>query len=360
MRPFPSFGSGPEVPGTHAIRVGSTTGQEKAPVEVSMGGSPIILVLGVRGSGKSTLVRCIAHQTAQIGCPTLVMDFQGNWRLGSLPAGDTRPVQRLLMGPGPLRDYLPVRLPIGVLTVDDFAALLGLGTSGKSPQCRLLASAIESLGAEWSLAELISAAEGLAWHQGVASALISKVEHLQRLRILSEKPVDQPLDLDAMDGLTILDVATAGMDIQTSVGLVVGRLVAAWARQRSFAAGGLSDLPRMVLVLDEAQRCFSDPSASVAWQNLALSCREWGVSVVAATQRPAAMPPGIRTQAEVVISGELRHGEDLRAACDLFCDCPPSALRRALTRFTPGQFYGRGLVSSPKRSVVFKGASAGD
>ena len=266
--------------GTYRARDGS----DGAPVHLDLAHPHAALVVGKRGSGKSYTLGVLAEELADApGVAPVVCDPMG--------AFSTEPSARATVAhrPSIRADHLSPRT---------WCDLLDL-----SPE--------DAVGA-------------LVWHAaGSAETLDGMRSHVVNARAdrATRRAAANHLDLaatwgafdaaglttdDLLDGqATVLDLA--GMDRAAANAVVRGVAESLYER---CVAGSPPNLPW--LLVDEAH-VFFDGVAAPGLRTVLTRGRQPGVSLVAATQRPAALPPVAVSQADLLVAHRLTARDDRKA-----------------------------------------------
>jgi hypothetical protein len=262
------------------------------------------LVVGKRGTGKTHTLGVVAEAAADTaGVAPVVVDPMG--ALGGLAALGT------VQTPSVRADAVPPR---------EWPGLVGLDpTGGPGSLVWRAASARETL-------------DGIAAHvDGSDGAPVPRRAATNALRLAASWDVFDPAGLDAAalasPGATVLDCA----DLPDAAARAV---VAAVARALYDArvASRVARLPW--LLVDEAHAFLDGGAADAALRTLLTRGRAPGVSLVAATQRPGALPSVARSQADLLVAHRLTAEPDvaaLAAATPTYLD---GSLRERLPRET--------------------------
>ncbi|GGJ02367.1 nucleotidyltransferase [Halobellus salinus] len=301
--------------GHHRARDGSRGG----PVAVDFDRPHAGLVVGKRGYGKSYTLGVLAEAAARThGVAPVVIDPMGVFcGLAAESAADADPVPaRVVTDPTVRADAVPP---------ERWPALVG-------------ADADDPVGA-------------LVWHAASTAVTLSEMRSVvadadadpatvraagNRLRRAAAWAVFDPdgLDTRALAGgeATVLDCS--GLDDAPANAIVAG-VAAALYRSRVGAAGGSgaaeSTIDRLPwLVVDEAH-AFLSGVASAPLHRILTRGRAPGVSVVAATQRPSALPDVAVSQSDLRIVHRLTAGPDL----DALAAADPAYLDEALSESMP-------------------------
>ena len=263
----------------------ATDGSRGAPVALDLEHPHVGLVVGKRGSGKSYTLGVLAEEIgATPGLSGIVVDPMGAFT-GLASASDARVVSE----PTIRADAIP---PAGWCQLLDLDPATGAGA--------LLWRAVATAS---TLPEMRSAVDS----PGVPAETRRAV--LNHLELVAGWETFDPSGLTAADlqsdGVTVLDTAGTPTAAQAAVVFAVARGLYDRALQSD------SD-PLPWLLVDEAH-AVADTVASRALRTLLTRGRHPGVSLVLATQRPAALPPVAISQADLVISHRLTAGPDVDA-----------------------------------------------
>ncbi|MFB6170897.1 MAG: ATP-binding protein [Haloarculaceae archaeon] len=257
--------------GHYRARDGSAGGR----VGVDLDGPHAVAVVGKRGSGKSYTLGVLAEEVrATDGVVPVVLDPMD--ALGELP-GAGRPAPRVRATALPPRSW---------------PALLGL-------------DAASSAGAlVWQAAEAAETLAGMRAFVDEATATGGAARAAaNHLRLAASWGVFDPDGLTAdrlTDGATVLDCSGLARAPLNAVASVV-----ATALFEAGAAGG----PLPWLLVDECHALF-DGVAAPALERLLTRGRQPGVSLVLATQRPAALPDVAVSQADLLVAHRLTGAAD--------------------------------------------------
>jgi hypothetical protein len=249
-----------------------------------------MLVVGKRGYGKSYTLGVLAEELARVeGVAPILVDPMGIFDTLTEPA-DGEPVQATVVDN-------PTVAP-DVLDPKSWCSLLGL-----SPE---------------------SGAGGLVWKAAGEASTLDKMKASVRETTATDRDVRSALnhlnladswgvfDSDGLDsetlaggGITVLDVSELNGAPMNAVCRGVGEALY-WAR----LSGTVDRLPW--LLVDEAH-AFFDGVAESAMRLLLTRGRAPGVSLVAATQRPSAIPDVGVSQSDMLVSHRLTAADDLGA-----------------------------------------------
>ncbi|MFC6826789.1 ATP-binding protein [Halopelagius fulvigenes] len=281
-------GSGPSVRfGRHRARDGS----DGAPVAVDVDRPHAALVVGKRGYGKSYTLGVLAEGAARAsGIAPVVVDPMGVFDGLAASATDGPPVPaRVVRTPRVRADAVP---PSAWPTL--------VGCNGNSPVGSVVwraAAATETLAA---MREFIADADAPAATVRAAGNRLSRAEAWA---------VFDPdgLDADELAGgeATVLDVSSLDPAPMNAAAYAV-----ASGLYDARVSGTVDRLPW--LFLDEAH-AFFDGVAGPALETILTRGRAPGVSLVAATQRPSALPDVAVSQADLRVIHRLTAGPDIDA-----------------------------------------------
>ena len=267
-------------------------GSTGAPLYVDTDGPHAVLVVGKRGYGKSYTLGVLAEALARTrGVAPVVVDPMGAFDgLADGARADTSPVPASVV-------VDPTVAPSSV-DPQSWCAMLGLAPD--------------------------SGAGGLVWQAAGASASLSEmVEHVadtdtpqaDRRAARNHLTLAASWGIFDTEGLSAADLATEGATVLDVSGLdpapmnAVVRGVAA-ALYRARTEGAITRLPW--LLVDEAHTFF-DGVAGPALDRILTRGRAPGVSLVAATQRPSAIPDVGISQSDLLVSHRLTAQGDLDA-----------------------------------------------
>jgi DNA helicase HerA-like ATPase len=287
-------------------------------VALDLDGPHAGLIVGKRGYGKSYTLGVLAEGAARAdGVAPVVVDPMG--AIGGLAAGDQIPAR---VEPRP-------QVRAGALPAPAWPELLGLDPTG--PAGGLVWLAASECG---TLAEMRDRVAGADADPAVRRATRN------HLRLAASWDVFDPDGLDAAalcdGGATVLDCS--GLDPAPANAVVA--VVA-----RSLYAARVDDRVRRLpwLLLDEAHAFFGGAAAS-ALRTVCTRGRTPGVSLVAATQRPGALPDVAVSQADLLCSHRLTAEPDV------------TALARATPTYLEGTLRER-LPAAPGAAVVVDDAT---
>jgi hypothetical protein len=265
----------------------ATDGSDGATVGLDLDRPHATLIVGKRGYGKSHTLGVLAEDAARAaGVAPVVVDPMGEF--DGLAVGDTVPA-RVVDSP---------TVPAATLPPAAWPSLFGL--SPTDPVGALL----------WDAAATTDTLDGMVTHVGTAA-----VDDGVRRAAHNHLGLADTWDVFDPDGLapatllsgtaTVLDCA--GLDDRAAAALV--RAVALGTYE-ACVDGRPERLPW--LLLDEAHSFF-DGVAAPALETVVTRGRTPGVSLVAATQRPGALPPVAVSQADLLIAHRLTAVADVEA-----------------------------------------------
>jgi len=301
--------------GHHRARDGS----RGAPVAVDLDRPHAGLVVGKRGYGKSYTLGVLAEAAARTrGVAPVVVDPMGVFRgLAAGTGGDADPVPATVVAEPTVRaDAVPP---------ERWPALVG-------------ADADDPVGAlVWHAASTASTLSGMRAVVADADADPATVRAAaNRLRRAAAWEVFDPDGLDARalagGAATVLDCA--GLDDAPANAVLAGAAAALY-RARAGEHGGSGAAEPTVdrlpwLLVDEAHAFFSGV-ADAPLRRILTRGRAPGVSLVAATQRPSALPDVAVSQSDLRVVHRLTAGPDL----DALADADPAYLDRDLAGAVP-------------------------
>jgi len=290
--------------GTYRARDGS----EGAPLSLDLDGPHAALIVGKRGYGKSYTLGVVAEELARApGVAPTIVDPMGVFATLAEPA-DGKPV------PATVLDS-PTVSP-SALDPRSWCALLGL--SPESAAGALLWQATADASTLEGIRERLEAADAPATDRRAAR---------NHLDLAASWGVFDPAGLTATDlagpGVTVVDVSGLADAPMNAVARGIGETL-----YRARIDGTIGRLPW--LLLDEAHTFF-DGVAQPALRTILTRGRAPGVSLVAATQRPSAVPDVAVSQSDVVISHRLTARADLEA----LERARPSYMNASLAERTP-------------------------
>ncbi|MFW5903450.1 MAG: ATP-binding protein [Halolamina sp.] len=263
----------------------ATDGSRGAPIEIDLDRPHVGLVVGKRGSGKSYTLGVLAENVeATPGVSGIVVDpmsaFAG---LTELEDG------RIVTDPTISADAIP---PKG------WCALLDLDPAS-GPGALLWRAAATAT----SLEEMRRAVDTAGVPQATRRAVLNHLE------LAASWGTFDPDGLTAADlhtgGVTVLDTASVPRAAQAAVVYAVAQAIYDHALQSDTG-------PLPWLLVDEAH-AITETVAGRALRTLLTRGRHPGVSLVLATQRPAALPAVAISQADLVLSHRLTAGPDVDA-----------------------------------------------
>lgn len=265
-------------------------GSAGAPVGVDIDGPHVGLVVGKRGYGKSYTLGVLAEELARgKGTAPVLFDPMGAFRT-IVDGSDGTPV--------PAQVIDQPRIRAGAIPPRSWCTLLDL--EPKSAPGALV----------WRAATDADTLEGMrrSVHDSDASrdAIRAALNHLE-LAASWEAFAADGLDATTLSGteLTVLDCSGLDDAAINAVGLAVARAL--------YDARIQADVDRLPwLLVDEAHALF-DGAAEPALRTILTRGRQPGVSLVAATQRPGALPDVAISQADVIVAHRLTARSDRNA-----------------------------------------------
>jgi hypothetical protein len=296
-------------------------GSDGAPVGLDLDGPHAALVVGKRGYGKSHTLGVIAEAPARAaGVAPVVVDPMGALA-GLADPADGAPV--------PATVIEEPRVRADALAPRAWPALLGLDAAGAVG------------GLVWRVAAEAATLDGM-----VTAVAAADAEPAVRRAAHNHLDLAASWGAFAPDGLEATDLATGGATVLDCAGLgaaptnaVTGAVASALYDAR--VTGRLDRLPW--LLVDEAHLVL-DGAAGSALRTLLTRGRAPGVSLVAATQRPAALPEVAVSQADLLVAHRLTARDDVEA------------LARATPTYLDGRLRDR-LPTVPGAAVVVDDAT---
>ncbi|MFB6081144.1 MAG: ATP-binding protein [Haloferacaceae archaeon] len=294
-------------------------GSDGAPVSLDLDGPHAGPIVGKRGYGKSHTLGVLAEGAARAdGVAPVVVDPMG--AMGGLAATDAGPPARFVDRP---------RVCAGALPAPAWPELLGLDPTG--PAGGLVWLAASERGTLSAMRDRVAAADADPAVRRAAT---------NYLRLAESWDVFDP---DGLDAAALCDGAATVLDCSGLDPAPANAVVHAVARGLYAArvAGEVRRLPW--LLLDEAHAFFAG-AAAPALRTLCTRGRAPGASLVAATQRPDAVPDVALSQADLLIAHRLTAGPDV------------AALARATPTYLEGTLRER-LPAAPGEAVVVDDAT---
>jgi hypothetical protein len=317
-RPHPSA-----LPTGRLGRYRATDGSAGAPVGVDLDHPHVGLVVGKRGYGKSYTLGVLAEATARAdGVAPVVVDPMGVFAGLAADATPSDPARDVTspasVDPVPAAVRRPTVAP-GALPARAWPALLGLARD--SPAGSLCQHVAGRAPADATLAEWAArAADGDATRAARRTVC-------NELRRAADWGVFAPDGLRAADLLageaTVLDCSRLSDPALNAVVRAV-----AVGLYRHCVRETPARLPW--LLVDEAHACF-DGIAGPALETVLTRGRAPGVSLVAATQRPGALPDVAHSQADLLVAHRLTATPDI----DALEAVSPTYLRGSLAERLP-------------------------
>jgi len=311
-------------PPEHAGRLGryrALDGSSGAPLHLDLDGPHAALLVGKRGYGKSYTMGVIAESLGRSsGVAPVVVDPMGVFDGLAAPAD-------------------------GVSVPADVVAEPSVAPSALDPRswCSLLGLSPESGagGLVWQAAQAASTLAGMRERVASTDAPVADARsadnHLQLAASWGVFDADG-LDSEDLGGPEVTVVDASGLDAAPMNAVCRG---VAEALYRARVTGAIDRLPW--LLLDEAH-AFFDGVAEPALRTILTRGRAPGVSLVAATQRPGAVPDVGVAQSDVLVAHRLTAGPDL------------DALERAQPTYLSGSLEER-LPTEPGEVVVIDDAT---
>ena len=285
-------------------------GSEGAPLYLDLDGPHAAFVVGKRGYGKSYTLGVIAEALAGVeAVAPVVVDPMGVFATLAEPATDPPVPATVVETPAVAPDAFDPR---------SWCALLGLSPERGAG------------GLVWQAAAERSSLSGMSRAVGEADApRTDRLAARNHLALADSWDVFDPAGLDAAmlaaSAVTVLDVS--GLDRAPMNAVVRG---VAEALYRGRLDGRLERLPW--LLVDESH-AFFDGVAREALERLLTRGRAPGVSLVAATQRPSAIPPVGLSQADLLLAHRLTAQRDV----DALRAARPTYMERSLTARMPAR-----------------------
>ena len=316
-------------------RYRATDGSAGATVGIDLDGPHAGLVVGKRGYGKSYTLGVLAEATARAeGVAPVVVDPMGVFAgladdspatandppptADTSPPGGPSPTDPTSVDPVPAEVLTPTVAP-SALPARAWPALLGLARD--SPAGSLCQHVAGRAPTDATLA---------AW---AALAATSDATRSARRTVRNELRRADDWGVFDPDGLRAVDLLSGSATVLDCSGLsdpalnAVVRAVAV-GLYRHCVRETPSRLPW--LLLDEAHACF-DGVAGPALETVLTRGRAPGVSLVAATQRPSALPEVAHSQADLLVAHRLTATPDI----DALEAVSPTSLRGSITERLP-------------------------
>ncbi|MFB6304206.1 MAG: ATP-binding protein [Haloferacaceae archaeon] len=293
-------------------------GSAGAPVTVDLDGPHAALVVGKRGYGKSHTLGVLAEDAARAGgVAPVVVDPMG--ALAGLADGSADVPARVV----------DPRVRAGTLPPPAWPDLLGLDPTGSVGGLVWLAARERETLA--GMRERVTAADA------APDARRAAVNHLRLAEGWGVFAADGLSAAALCDGAaTVLDCAGLDPAPANAVVRAVARVL-----YDARVAGDARRLPW--LLVDEAHAFFGGTAGS-ALRTLLTRGRAPGVSLVAATQRPGALPDAAASQADLLVAHRLTDGRDVES------------LARATPTYLEGTLRER-LPTAPGDAVVVDDAT---
>ncbi len=275
--------------GTYRARDGSAG----APVALDVDRPHAGLVVGKRGSGKSYTLGVLAEELARTpGVAPVVADPMGAFGGLADAASDEAVPATVVSEPTVPADALPPRA---------WCDLLDLAPA--EPAGALV----------WRAASAAADLAGMRDHVADADARrATRRAAANHLRLAADwDAFDPDADLDlGSEAATVLDLS--GLDAAPANAVVRGVARRLYDARVTDGRGAAGDGPLPWLLVDEAHHFF-DGVAGPALRTLLTRGRAPGVSLVAATQRPAHLPPVAVSQSDLLVAHRLTSEADLEA-----------------------------------------------
>lgn len=304
-----------------AARLGTyraADGSDGAAVGLDLDGPHAALVVGKRGYGKSYTLGVLAEDAARAsGVAPVVVDPMGGF--DGLATGSAVPAQAVDTPAVPASTLPPAAWPdlFDLSPTDSVGAVL------------------------WEAAAEADTLDGMAAHVE-AAGVDAGVRRAARNHLALADSWDV-FDTDGLDATALLSGEATVLDCSALGDRAASVLIHAVA-SALYAACVDGRPPRLPwLFLDEAHAAF-DGVASSALETLLTRGRTPGVSLVAATQRPDALPPTAVSQSDLLIAHRLTAGDDV------------AALSAAAPTYLEGRLRDR-LPAAPGEAVVVDDAT---
>jgi hypothetical protein len=285
-----------------------------------------IFVTGKRGSGKTTTLHRLATHAAEAGATAIAIDPIGALlALCSSPSpvgtGEGRGggVHRLTPGDNLL-------LNPSDLSTDAWLALFALSLSqpGGILLSRAIRKSVNSANPCYTIPDLIAAVESDdRANSATIEAIANRLEAAHHGWNIFRQHGYQDLAETFTPGLHLVDLSTLDPGPHSlrnlTVSLLVSRLFAyAQAAQTSPSAGGTEGGENLILIIDEAHNFANSPAlAATPLTRWAREGRNYGLSLVLATQRPTALPADTLSQADILVIHRLTLLADVKAVGNL-------------------------------------------
>lgn len=282
-------------PAGHLGQYRARDGSPGEAVGVDLDGPHVGLVVGKRGSGKSYTMGVLAEELARTdGVAPIVADPMGVFgTLTDTVAGDATAVPARVVEPR-----------VSAAALDPAAWCTVLDLDPASPAGTLL----------WRAAEAAETLDGMS--EVVADAAADETARFavdNHLGLADDWGIFDPDAVD--DGRGVDRLLTTGVSVLDLAGLPrapMNAVLAAVAR-RLYDARMADTADRLPWLLVDEAHAFFDGVAEPALRRLLTRGRQPGVSLVAATQRPDALPAVAISQADLLVVHRLTGREDREA-----------------------------------------------
>jgi DNA helicase HerA-like ATPase len=294
-------------------RYRASDGSLGAELDLDVDRPHVVLVVGKRGTGKSYTLGVVAEALAETrGIAPVVADPMGAFRTledGAIPAGVVDPT-----------------VSAGAVDPESWCSLLGLDPEA-GPGTLLWQAAEES--------------ETLAGMETAVEA--ANVPEETRRAVRNHLKLARSWGVFGRDGPNLTGGEVSVVDLSTVPRRPTNAVVAGVADRlyRGRSSGRIERLPW--LVVDEAHVAF-DGIAREALRRVATRGRQPGVSLMAATQRPSALPEVAVSQADLLVVHRLT------------CRADREALARARPSYVAGSFEQR-MPTEPGEALVVDDAT---
>lgn len=373
-----------------SILIGSEVNTDE-PVRIQADQSQRILVCGKTGTGKSYTLGVCIEELARLGRDILlVIDAQGIFWSMAEPNPVTRETDGLWN-----YDRSPRAFPINLMVPGDPVERFGgrdivnemerrgiqvqglrLNPSDLTPEmwCDLfnldinelqgimlfkaVRQAGKRLGRDFFIDDLAEEVTRLRGLDATKEAILRKLEMAQDWQIFEERAYREIWEILRPDVVNILDLSVIAQGRYGLRNLVIAVLAGFIFRKRTIArrreALGLpSDTKKVWLVIDEAHNFCPRGASTLSKEILirwAKEGRQPGLSLLVASQQPAAIDPEILTQCGIRIVHRITSRDDFRAVDALSQDFLAEGLPTRIKQLTgPGQTL---VIDDERESVV--------